>query len=93
MVCVPTAREEVVSEAVPVESSVAVPRFDAPSRKVTVPVGVPEVALTAAVKVTACPKTVGFLEEITAAVAPAVFTVKLAALDVTEPDALVNTAR
>lgn len=93
MVCVLTAREEVVSGAAPVESSVAVPMLEAPSRKVTVPVGVPAFALTVAVKVTACPKTDGFFEETTAAVAPAVFTVKVAALDVTEPLALVNTAR
>lgn len=93
MVCAPTASAEVVNEAAPVESSVAVPMLEAPSRKVTVPVGVPEVALTVAVKVTVCPKTVGFLEETRAIVAPAVFTVKVAAVDVTEPDELVNTAR
>lgn len=92
MVCAPTANADVVNEAAPVESSVAVPMVEVPSRKVTVPVGVPEVALTVAVKVSACPKTVGFLEETTAVVAPAVFTVKVAAPDVTEPDALVNTA-
>lgn len=93
MACVPTASEDVVSEAAPVESSVAEPMVDAPSRKETVPVGVPEAALTVAVKVTVCPKTVGFLEETTAVVAPVAFTVKVAALDVTEPDALVKTAR
>lgn len=93
MTCAPTASAEVVNAAAPVESSVAVPMVDAPSRKVTAPVGVPEVALTAAVKVTACPKTVGFLEEDTAVVTLAVFTVSVAALDVTEPEALVNTAR
>lgn len=93
MVCAPTAREEVVSEAAPVESSVAAPRFAAPSRNVTVPVGVPDVALTVAVKETACPKTVGFLDEDRAVVAPAVFTVRVAAVDVTEPVGLVNTAR
>ena len=93
MTCAPTASAEVVNTAAPVESSVAVPMVDAPSRKVTVPVGVPEVALTAAVKVTACPKRVGLLEEDTAVVKLAVFTVSMAALDVTEPEALVNTAR
>lgn len=93
MVCAPTASAEVVNEAAPVESSVAVPMADAPSSIVTVPVGVPEVALTVAVKVIPCPKTVGFLEETTVVVAPAVFTVRVAALEVTEPDALVNTAR
>ena len=93
MACVATASEEVVKEATPLESSVAVPMFVAPSRKVTVPVGVPAVALMVAVKVTACPKTVGFLEEVTAVVAPAAFTVSVAALEVTEPEALLNTAR
>jgi len=33
------------------------------------------------------------LEEAKVVVAPVVFTVKVAALDVTEPEALVNTAR
>ena len=89
----PTAREEVVNEPAPVESRVAVPRVVAPSRNVTVPVGVPDVALTVAVKLTACPNTVGFLEEDTVVVVAAVFTVSVAALDITEPDALVNTAR
>ena len=93
MACVPTASAEVVKEPAPVESKVAVPRLVAPSRKVTVPVGVPVDALTAAVSVTACPKTVGFLEETKVVVAPVVFTVKVAALDMTEPEALVNTAR
>lgn len=82
-----------MNEAAPVESSVAAPMLDAPSRKVTVPVGVPDVALTVAVKVIGCPKTVGFLEETTAVVALVVFTVKVAALDVTEPVELLNTAR
>lgn len=82
-----------MNEAAPVESRVAVAMLVAASRNVTVPVGVPDVALTVAVKVTGCPKTVGFLEETTAVVALEVFTVKVAALDVTEPDELVNTAR
>ena len=82
-----------MNAAAPVESSVAAPMLEPPSRNVTVPVGVPEVALTVAVKVTACPNTVGFLEEATDVVAPAVFTVNEAALDVTEPVELANTAR
>ena len=89
----PTVSEEVVNVAAPVESRVAVSTVDAPSRKMTVPVGVPDVALTVAVKVTACPNTVGFLEEARDVVALVVFTVRVAALDVTEPDAFVNTAR
>ena len=82
-----------MNEPAPVESSVAVPMVEVPSRKVTVPVGVPEAALTVAMNVIACPKTDGFLEEANVVVALAVFTVKVAALDVTEPDGLVNTAR
>lgn len=93
MTCVPTPSEEVVNVAAPVESSDAVPRFEPPSLKVIVPVGTPDAALTVAVKVTACPNTVGFLEEAKDVVAPAVFTVKVAALEVTEPVELVNTAR
>ena len=52
----PAASAEVVNEAAPVESSVAVPRLDPPSLKVITPVGVPApgaTALTVAVKVTA----------------------------------------
>ena len=93
MACVPTARAEVVKAVAPVESSVPVPRLVAPSRNVTAPVGVPEVALTVAVNLTACPNTAGFLEDVTDVVAPAVFTAKEAELEVTEPEALVNTAR
>lgn len=89
----PTASAEVVKEAAPVESSVAVPMLDMPSRNVRVPVGVPVVALTVAKNVTACPNTVGFLEEAIAVVAAAVFTVRVAAPDITEPEALVKTAR
>jgi len=83
----------VVNAAAPVEPRAAVPMVDAPSKSVTVPVGVPVVALTVTEKVTACPNTVGFLEEATDVVAPAVFTVNEAALDVTEPVELANTAR
>ena len=46
--------------------SVAVPRVEAPSRNVTVPVGVPEPgvpAVTVAVKVTDWPNTDGFAED------------------------------
>lgn len=49
----PTASEEVVNVAEPVESRVDAPMVEAPSRKEMVPVGVPEVAVTVAVKVTA----------------------------------------
>ena len=43
----PAASPEVVNEATPVESSVAVPRLDAPSLKVMAPVGVPAPGATA----------------------------------------------
>ena len=52
---VPTARALVVSVATPEPFKVPVPRLVAPSRKVTVPVGVPvpgATAVTVAVKVT-----------------------------------------
>jgi hypothetical protein len=57
----PTPRVEVARVAVPPES-VAVPRRVAPSKKSTVPVGVPPpgaTAVTVAVRVFACPKTDG----------------------------------
>jgi len=67
MLWVPSARAEVVYVATPA-LNVPVPRVVAPSLKVTVPVGVPEpgeTAATVAVKVTDCPKTLGFTLETT----------------------------
>ena len=58
----PPVRAEVVSVATP-PRSVPVPIGDAPSRKVTVPVGVPApggVAATVALNVTDCPNVEGF---------------------------------
>jgi hypothetical protein len=53
---VPTASVDVVKEAAPLVFSVAVPRETVPSRKATVPVGVPELAdEIVAVKVTGAP--------------------------------------
>jgi len=75
MECAPTAREAVVSVAMPEESSVPVPRLAAPSRNVTVPVGMPAGELTVAVKVTGWPKTLGFAEEIAVTVVAPLFTV------------------
>ncbi len=89
----PTASAEVVNVPVPVESSDAVRRLAVPSRNVTVPVGVPELALTVAVNVTISPNTVGFLDEAKFVAAPAVLTVNVAALDMAEPEGFVNTAR
>ncbi len=48
-------------------SSVPVPSVVAPSKKVTVPAGVPEEAVTAAVNVIAWPKAAGF-DEVTTVV-------------------------
>jgi hypothetical protein len=50
------------------ELKATIPSVVAPSRKVTVPVGVPEAggtALTVAVNVTVCPNTDGFTDEVT----------------------------
>jgi hypothetical protein len=55
MLWVPSAKEEVVKVVVP-ELKLATPKVAAPSRKVTVPVGVPaagDTAVTVAEKVTA----------------------------------------
>jgi hypothetical protein len=60
------------------ELKLAVPRVAAPSRKVTVPVGVPDpgaTALTVAVNVTAWPNTDGSAEEISLVVLVALLTV------------------
>ena len=61
--------------------SVAVPRVVVPSRKATVPVGVP-VAVTVAVKVTACPAVEGFSEEVTEVVVGWPITVCVSAAEV-----------
>jgi hypothetical protein len=63
----PTVRDEVANVALP-ELKLAVPRVEAPSRKVTVPVGVPvpgATAVTVAVNVTDWPNTDGFTDELT----------------------------
>jgi len=65
MECEPTDRAPVLKVAWPL-LRVPVPRMVVPSEKVTAPVGVPPVdGLTAAVKVTDCPETEGFAEELT----------------------------
>src|SRR5438128_11549180 len=75
MECAPTAREAVVSVAMPKESSAPVPRLVAPSRNVTVPVGMRAGELTVAVKVTGWPKVDGFAEESAAGVVARLFAV------------------
>jgi hypothetical protein len=65
-VCDATDSEDVVKVVVP-PMSVPVPRVVEASLNVTVPVGVPApgaTALTVAVKVTDCPKTDGFADEV-----------------------------
>ena len=78
MVWLPRLSEEMVNVATPVPVSVAVPRTVVESLNVTLPVGVPDPgALTwiVAVNVTMCPTTAGFVEELTAAVVPALLTI------------------
>src|SRR6516164_6764232 len=67
MTWLPAASEEVAKVALP-EFNVVVPSVVAPSKKVTVPVGVPDpgaTALTVAVNVTDCPRADGFTDDIT----------------------------
>jgi hypothetical protein len=68
MKCVPTARVDVVSEAVPPLRATD-PSEVTPSKNCTVPVG-PEDGLRVAVKVTACPKTEGSNDEVNAVAVP-----------------------
>jgi hypothetical protein len=82
----PTVSVDVVNVALPADK-VAVPRVVAPSRNVTVPVGVPEAgatAVTVAVNVTACPGDDGFSDELTVVELDARFTVCVSAADVLE---------
>ena len=82
----PTDSDEVANVALP-ELKLAVPSVAAPSRKVTVPVGVPvpgATALTVAVKVTDCPNTDGFTDEVTVVELLALFTVCGMAAEVLE---------
>jgi hypothetical protein len=83
-VWLPTDSDEVVKVALP-ELKLAVPRVEAPSRKVTVPVGVPvagATGLTVAVNVTAWPNTDGFTDEVTVVELPALPTVWMIAAEV-----------
>src|SRR5438874_1051913 len=69
----PTASVLVTNVAWPEPFSVPVPRVLEPSLKVTVPVGVPAPGLfaaTVAVKVTGCPNTDGWTEEVSPVVVP-----------------------
>jgi hypothetical protein len=64
MECVPTDSDEVLNVALPL-LSVPVPSVVEPFLKVTVPVGVPPLEVTLAVKVTDWPDFDGFREEVT----------------------------
>ena len=73
----PTVSADVVKVALPA-LKLAVPSVTAPSRKVTVPVGVPDpgaTALTVAVNVTDCPNSDGFTDEVTVVELLSLFTV------------------
>src|SRR5437868_14831205 len=77
MVCVPTLRADVENVATPEALRVPGPRTVAPSRKLTVPVGVPApgaVAVTVAVNVTDAPTIEGLLPETSAVEVAALFT-------------------
>ena len=63
----PTARDAMDKVAVP-EVRVALPRLVEPSKKVTLPVGLPEELVTVAVKVTDWPKSEVFVEDVNAVV-------------------------
>jgi hypothetical protein len=60
---VPETSAEVEREAWPVAFSVPLPMEVVPSKKITVPVGVPPVPLTVAVNVIDCPAVDGFSED------------------------------
>src|SRR5262249_9556383 len=60
IVCVPAVRADVLNVALPLASSVPVPRVATPSRNVTDPVGVPDPDVTVAVNVTDWPTELGF---------------------------------
>lgn len=65
MPCVPALRLDVDNIATPLPFNGELPSEFIPSRKVTVPVGVPVVeGLTIAVNVTDCPSGDGFAEEV-----------------------------
>ena len=81
MLCTATLRSEVTKVALP-ETSVPVPMAAAPSKKVTVPLGVPEPLLTVAVNVTGFPNTAGFCDEATDMLVAIPLTTWLSTLDV-----------
>ena len=80
----PIASEEVEKVALP-PTSVAVASVVLPSMNATVPLGVPEpgtTALTAAAKVTVCPNTDGFTDDVTVVELESLLTVCVIPADV-----------
>jgi len=80
MLWLPAESAAAVKAAVPEPLTVVVPSDVVPSKKVTVPVGVPAELMTDAVKVTELAKTLGLLFEATAVALAALFTVCASAL-------------
>src|SRR2546428_11624550 len=79
MVCVATDNDEVAKVATPDPlSGMALPITVEPSLKSTVPAGIPMEPDTVAVKLTDCPKTEGFCDELRLVAAGALFTVTVA---------------
>ena len=77
--CGPNVRAEVASVATP-EFRTPGPRAVIPSKKVTVPAGVPDERLvTSAVNVTVCPRTAGLLSAVKVVVVPGRITVNTSA--------------
>ena len=84
IVWLPTESDEVAKLALP-ELKVAVPKVAAPSRNVTVPVGVPvagATGLTVAANVTAWPNSDGFTDDVTVVELAAELTVCVMAAEV-----------
>ena len=72
MLCVPRPSVEIVNPLTPLPFSAELPSKVVPSKKVTVPVGVPvALGLTVAVKVTGCPSPEEFAEDDSAVLVPA----------------------
>jgi hypothetical protein len=82
--CEPAVMDAIWMDATPEPFTAAVPREALPSKKVTVPVGVPEVAVTVEVRVIAWVVVAGFREEVSVvvdAVLAAPLTVTVTALE------------
>jgi len=83
-VCAPTDRLDIESVATPLALTADDPRFVAPSKNVTVPVGVPDELVTRAVNTIVCPNVDGFADDVSPVVVPinAPFTVCVRTEDV-----------